>query len=117
VRVTAIKIIGALAEVHLGIDQGPTATAPLCGEVSPARTTVTEAANCGSCITRARAMGLSIEGLVAIPEEIRRLINAVRVAVPEAAELTNSELAELLQSCPDAASAVAKLRPTTEETP
>ena len=44
-RVTAAKTIGALAEVHLGIDRGPTATLPLCGDVAPVRTTVTEAAN------------------------------------------------------------------------
>jgi hypothetical protein len=104
-------------EVHLGIDQGPSATPPLCGAALPTRTTVTEAANCAACITRAQELGLNIEGLVEIPEPIRRLINAVRVEAPEAARFTNVELAGLFRSCHTTASAIAKLRSITKGPP
>ena len=110
VRITAARTIGALVEVHLGIDQGPSATLPLCGDVRPTRTTVTEAANCEACVARAQELGLDIEGLVEIPERIRRLINAGRVAAPEAAGFTNTELAGLFRSCRTVACALRKIR-------
>lgn len=109
-RITATKSIGVLARVHLGLDDGPLSTLPFCGSRRPTRTTVTEAANCRACIKLAQQAGLNIEGLVEIPEPIQRLINAVRVQVPEAAGFTNTELAGLFRSCHTTASAIAKLR-------
>lgn len=109
-RVTAAKTVGVLAKVHLGIDRGPEATLPLCGCTRRTRTTAIEAANCKPCITRALEMGLNVEGLVAIPERVRRLINAVRVQESAAAMFTNVELSVLFQHCHTTASAVAALR-------
>lgn len=114
VRITATKTVGALVEVHLGIDRGPSATLPLCGDARPTRTTVTEAVNCAACIARAQELGLNIEGLVEIPERIRRLINAVRVHAPKAAGFTNTELAGLFRSCHTTADAIAKLAEKSE---
>lgn len=116
-RITATKTIGVLARVHLGLDDGPLDTLPLCGSRRPTRTTVTEAANCRACIKLAQRAGLNIEGLVAIPESIRRLINAVRIEAPEAAGFTNTELAGLFRSCHTTAGAIAKLRSTTKGSP
>ncbi len=113
-RVTAAKTVGALVDVHLGIDRGPSATLPLCGSPWPTRTTVTEVADCAPCIDRAQELGLDVDGLVEIPERIRKLINAVRVQIPEAAKFTNVELAELFRSCDTTAGAIAKLRSTTK---
>ena len=101
-----------LAKVHLGIDDGPLNTRPLCGR-GPTRRTMTtaiEAANCRACITLAQKAGLNIEGLIEIPERIQHLINAVRVQTPEAAGFTNTELAGLFRSCHTVASAITKLR-------
>lgn len=108
-RITAVRTIGALAKVHLGIDDGPLNTPPLCGSTRRTLTTVIEAANCRACITLAQKAGLSIEGLVEIPERIQRLINAVRVQTPEAAGYTNTELAGLFRSCHTVACALRKL--------
>lgn len=108
-RITAVKTIGVLAEVHLGIDRGPTTTLPLCGCTRRAMTTVIEAAKCAACISRAQELGLNIEGLIEISERIQRLINAVRVQAPEAAGFTNTELAGLFRSCRTTAGAIAKL--------
>lgn len=108
-RITAVRTIGALAKVHLGIDDGPLSTRPLCGSTRQALTTVIEAANCRACITLAQRAGLNVEGLIEIPERIQRLINAVRVQTPEAAAFTNTELAGLFRSCRTVACALRKL--------
>lgn len=108
-RITAARTIGALAKVHLGIDDGPLNTRPLCGSMRPTRTTVIEAANCRACIRLALRAGVNIDGLIAIPERVRRLINAVRVETPEAARFTNVELAGLFRSCQTVACALRKL--------
>lgn len=111
VRVTAVKTVGGRSRrVHLGLDAGPHATEALCPIARPFRTTAIHAANCGACIARARALGLNIEGLVAIPERLRILINSVRTQSPEAERFTNTELAALLRSCRTAAGALRKLR-------
>jgi hypothetical protein len=103
--------VGVLArEVHLGIDQGPHGTRPICGCQRPTRTTATEAANCSPCITRALELGLNVEGLVQISERIRRLTNKVRLHCPEAAKLTNVQMAGLFQHCHTTAAAVTAVR-------
>lgn len=110
-RVTAAKTVGVLArEVHLGIDRGPHSTRPICGCQRPTRTTATEAANCSPCITRALELGFNVEGLVQIPERIRRLTNKVRLQCPEAAKLTNVQMAGLFQHCRTVASAITALQ-------
>lgn len=113
-RVTAVKTTGVLAKIHLGIDAGPTTTPPLCGCTRPGRTTAIEAANCVPCIARAQELKLNVEGLVAIPERVRRLTNAARLQVPAAARFTNVELAGLIGHCHTTSSAVALLRSLTK---
>lgn len=110
-RITAVRTIGVLARVHLGIDDGPLNTRPLCGAgpTRRTRTTAIRAANCRACIKLAQQAALNIEGLIEIPERIQRLINAVRVRAPEAAGFTNTELAGMFRPCRTLACALAKL--------
>jgi len=93
VRVTAVRSCGG-GEVHLGIDRGPSATAPLCPVSGLGmRTTAIHAATCRACIATAVAQGLPVDGLVLIPETIRRQIALLRAKAPEAlAAMSDTEL-------------------------
>jgi hypothetical protein len=110
VRMTAVYVFGA-ETVHLGIDTGPTRTAPRCGARGAMVTTAIRAANHRECVALALASGLAIEGLVEIPERLRRIVQALHVHHEGlTAGRGTVELAFLLEGCTTVASAVERLR-------
>lgn len=98
-RITALRLRSG-GDVHLGIDRGPSATAPLCPVSGLGmRTTAIHAATCRACIAAAVTQGLPVDGLVLIPEAIRRQITLLRAKAPDAlAAVSDTELMLRLMS-------------------
>lgn len=105
--------------IHLAINIG-WSSIPLCGAMKAGKREFTdEPSNCAPCVKEARRQCLDVEGLVRISSRVRNLIGAVRVHATENYDTagwdlvveaySDSELAELIQTCRTNKGAVARV--------
>jgi hypothetical protein len=117
--VTVKSARAGASTVHLAINVG-WSSPPLCGAMKTGKREFTnETANCTPCVKMARSRFLDVDGLVRISSRVWNLINAVKAhamanydnagwdIVIEA--YSDSELAELVQSCRTAKGAIARV--------
>ena len=104
---------------HLAIDSG-WSSVPLCGAMKTGKREFPGGtANCAPCAKEARKRGMDVDGLVRISPRVWNLINAVKAHATEHYDTagwdlvieaySDSELAELVQTCRTAKGAIARV--------